>query len=125
MVNIAQYDLDTAEAMLKAGRYLYVAFVCQQAIEKLAKGLYVHTFDEEAKYTHNINLVLGDIEAITSSEKYKLYENHFDDLSGYYLVGRYDTYKQELSHKFDKAFAKATYDKTKEAFTWLQSLAKP
>ena len=37
----AEYDLLTAEAMQKAGRYLYVAFMCQQAIEKINKGLYV------------------------------------------------------------------------------------
>ena len=30
----AQYDLDTADAMLKAGRYLYVLFCCHQAVER-------------------------------------------------------------------------------------------
>jgi HEPN domain-containing protein len=34
-VDIARYDLDTADAMFKTGRWLYVAFMCQQAIEKL------------------------------------------------------------------------------------------
>lgn len=33
----AQYDLDTADAMFKAGRYLYVLFCCQQAVEKVLK----------------------------------------------------------------------------------------
>jgi len=28
----AIYDLETAEAMLDSGRYLYVVFMCQQAI---------------------------------------------------------------------------------------------
>ncbi|NLB27219.1 MAG: HEPN domain-containing protein [Bacteroidales bacterium] len=31
----AQYDIDTAVAMFDAGRYLYTAFMCQQAIEKI------------------------------------------------------------------------------------------
>ncbi|MBN6204898.1 HEPN domain-containing protein [Ralstonia pickettii] len=39
--DIAKYDLDTAEAMYQAGRYLYVVFMCQQSIEKLVKGLHV------------------------------------------------------------------------------------
>ena len=34
---LAIYDLETADAMLKSGRYMYVAFTCQQAIEKLSK----------------------------------------------------------------------------------------
>ncbi|MCL2035461.1 MAG: HEPN domain-containing protein [Oscillospiraceae bacterium] len=35
----AKYDLDTADAMFNAGKWLYVAFMCQQAVEKLVKGL--------------------------------------------------------------------------------------
>lgn len=49
--DIAKYDLDTAEAMYRAGRYLYVVFMCQQAIEKLTKGLYVLERGEEAPRT--------------------------------------------------------------------------
>ena len=38
---LAVYDLGTAEAMLAAGRYMYVLFCCQQAMEKHLKGLIV------------------------------------------------------------------------------------
>lgn len=31
---ISDYDIDTAEAMLKSKRYLYVGFMSHQAIEK-------------------------------------------------------------------------------------------
>ncbi len=37
----AEYDLDTALAMLESGRYLYVLFCCQQAIEKGLKAVIV------------------------------------------------------------------------------------
>jgi len=37
----ARYDLDTADAMFKAGRYLYVLFCCQQAVEKALKAVVV------------------------------------------------------------------------------------
>ena len=33
----SQYDLDTAKVMLDTGRYLYVSYMCQQAVEKLLK----------------------------------------------------------------------------------------
>lgn len=39
-LDIAQYDLETAVANYKSGRYLYVAFMCQQSIEKVVKGLH-------------------------------------------------------------------------------------
>ncbi len=34
----AEYDLTTAEQMLNTGRYLYIAFICHQAIEKMLKA---------------------------------------------------------------------------------------
>ncbi|MDR1700902.1 MAG: HEPN domain-containing protein [Lachnoclostridium sp.] len=37
--DIAEYDLETAEAMFRTGRWLYVVFMCQQSIEKLCKGI--------------------------------------------------------------------------------------
>ncbi len=36
---LAKYDLETAKAMYETGRFRYVPFMCQQAIEKLFKGL--------------------------------------------------------------------------------------
>ena len=36
--DIANYDLETAEAMYETGRWLYVAFMCHQAIEKTLKA---------------------------------------------------------------------------------------
>jgi HEPN domain-containing protein len=35
----SQYDLDTAKVMLATGRYLYVAYMCQQSVEKLLKAI--------------------------------------------------------------------------------------
>ena len=32
-VERAEYDLETAKAMLDTARYLYVAYMCQQAVE--------------------------------------------------------------------------------------------
>ncbi|MDR1086173.1 MAG: HEPN domain-containing protein [Deltaproteobacteria bacterium] len=38
---MAQYNLETAANMFESGRWLYVLFMCQQAIEKLVKDLYI------------------------------------------------------------------------------------
>lgn len=37
-IDMAGYDLDTARAMLQTGRYLYVGFMCYQAVEKSLKA---------------------------------------------------------------------------------------
>ena len=38
-IDTAGYDLKTADAMLKSGRYIYVAFMCHLAIEKMVKAV--------------------------------------------------------------------------------------
>ena len=57
-LDIAEYDLGTAEAMYNTGRWLYVAFMCQQAIEKLCKGLYIQYVDDNVPRVHNIRSIL-------------------------------------------------------------------
>jgi HEPN domain-containing protein len=57
-LDIAQYDLETACAMFTSGRWLYVVFMCQQAIEKLCKGLYLLYIDDNTPRIHDINDVL-------------------------------------------------------------------
>ena len=120
-LNAAENDMNTAEFMFESNRYSYVTFMCQQAIEKIAKGIYVYTFDKEAKYTHNINVVLQDIESIVNSEDYQNYEVLFSDLTSFYIVGRYDVYKNEISVDLNKINTKEILDKSKEAFEWLKS----
>lgn len=120
--DIAEYDLITAESMLMSGRYVYVAFMCQQALEKLAKGLYTFYIDDEVPRVHNItfiyNKVAYKIDVEIDDEKYDL----FDKLSAYYIQGRYPTYKEKISQAINKEEAKEILDKTKEVFEWMKSL---
>ena len=52
-LDIAQYDLDTAEAMWQTKRWLYVAFMCHQCIEKTLKAYWSGTREDDPPYTHN------------------------------------------------------------------------
>ena len=36
----ADYDMDTAADLFRAGRYIYTVFMCHLSIEKTLKGLY-------------------------------------------------------------------------------------
>ena len=123
-LEMAEEDLDTALVMLKSNKYTYVSFMCEQAIEKLAKGIYVYTFNKEAPFTHNISIVLKDIEKVINSDKYNKYETLFATLTSFYIIGRYDVYKQKISENLDKKSSKELFDKSKEAFEWLKSLQK-
>jgi len=64
----ARYDLETADAMLKAGRYLYVLFCCQQAVEKALKAVIVRRTGELPPRVHNL-LRLADVAEIESESE--------------------------------------------------------
>jgi len=98
--------------------------MCEQAIEKLSKGIYVYTFNKEAPFTHNISIVLKDIEKVINTEKYKEYETLFATLTSFYIIGRYDVYKQNISKNLNEKNSKEILKKSKEAFQWLRSLQK-
>lgn len=53
--DMAEYDLDTAKAMLTTKRLLYVGFMCHQVIEKSLKGVFVSQNPENSiPYIHNL-----------------------------------------------------------------------
>lgn len=51
---LADYDYETANAMMQSGRYIYVAFTCQQAVEKTLKAFFVQEHQITPPYTHNL-----------------------------------------------------------------------
>jgi HEPN domain-containing protein len=118
-LDIAQYDLGTADAMYSSQRWLYVVFMCEQAVEKLVKGLYTLYVDDNVPKTHNINSLVRAFEdklpETVSSDKFIL----FEDLRSFYLNGRYADFKQKLSASTDEATAKSYLNQTKEVFAWL------
>lgn len=54
-IDLSDYDLETAEAMLQSKRYLYVGFMCHQAIEKAFKAYYTKLKFETAPNTHSLS----------------------------------------------------------------------
>lgn len=121
-LDIAEYDLSTAEAMFQTGRWLYVTFMCQQAIEKLCKGFYTLHMDDNIPRTHNIRLILRKYEnklpMSVSEEQYRF----FDRLTAFYLEGRYPEHTQKLSEIVNKSEAQEILDRAKEEFKWLLTL---
>jgi HEPN domain-containing protein len=120
--DIAQYDLETAKAMFKTGRWLYVVFMCQQAIEKICKGLYLLFINDDVPRTHDINSLVSKFEdklQTTIDEDMRLL---FAKLSAFYLNNRYPEYKERLGKSLNKKETKDILDKSKEAFSWLLAL---
>jgi HEPN domain-containing protein len=128
----ARYDLESARVMLNGGRYMYVAFMSQQAIEKLVKGIYTLYTDDDAPMIHNIwslfrQLKQGSkLEDFLNIEEFEnglaKYKNFFVELLSYYISGRYPTFKEKISSSIDANRSKKILATTEEAFAWIESL---
>lgn len=114
----AEYDLETAMAMLEAKRYLYVAYICQQAIEKLLKAI-IAQHGKENLPIHNLNRLaeLAELSGELRGEQVDL----MAELTAYNIEARYGDYKESLSEVVDIQRAKRLYDQTKELFQWLSN----
>lgn len=65
-LDASRYDLETARALLKSRRYLYVLFMCQQAIEKILKACAMVKTGEFPPRIHNLAR-LGELGALDFS----------------------------------------------------------
>ena len=112
----SNYDLETAKAMLDAGRYLYVAYMCQQAIEKLLKAI-IAQHGKENLPIHNLNRLaeLAELRRELAAEQVDL----LAELTAYNIEARYGDYKESLSEVVDTQKADALYAQTKGLFQWL------
>ena len=113
----AKYDLVTAQAMLETKRYLYVAFMCQQLLEKVLKAIIIEK-GGEASRTHNL------VRLAEKAEVYQLMANKdqdfLADLTPFAIESRYGDYKRKLSEIINKKMAEKYFEKSEEIFKWLR-----
>lgn len=117
-LDLSRYDLKTAEAMLASKRYLYVLFTCQQAMEKMLKGLVVKNTQAFPPKIHNLIKLaqLADIEL--DERQNKLLEK----LGIYYIQTRYPEEIKAVSKTINKDIAKEYLNMTKEMLLWLKQM---
>jgi HEPN domain-containing protein len=93
-------DLKAAKAMLEARRYLWCAFICQQAIEKYLKAGYVNRYHRIPPYVHKLERLSEELKLSVPEDLLKA----MVDIDKYYVSARYPAYKESVSIKhFKKA----------------------
>ena len=114
----SDYDLKTAEAMHTSRRYLYVAFMCQQATEKLLKAIITTLSSETPPKTHNLTRLA---ELANLIDELGLDQKEFlAVLSPFCIEARYADYQEKMSKLADSKLAKDCLAKTKELIKWLK-----
>ena len=114
---IADYDFGTAESLFKTQRWLYVAFMCHQAIEKTLKAYWCGTREDDPPYTHNhMRLAEGCGLYDRMSDEQK---DFLDRVTNFNIEARYPEDKDALYHRLSKQACRQMIDETKQLMQWI------
>ncbi|MBN1283203.1 MAG: HEPN domain-containing protein [Proteobacteria bacterium] len=110
----ADYDLSAAAAMEASGHSLYVAFMSQQAAEKILKAIWCKLRDDSPPYVHNLSTLVESLKIELSDGQHLL----MNRLSRYYIAGRYPSFKQKLASELSRAQASELLSQTEDFVKW-------
>lgn len=118
----SEYDLETAEAMLKTERYLYVTFMCQQSIEKILKAIITTISDVTPPRIHDLKKLakIANVDKKMSKEQIDFCIN----LTPFCFITRYAEERESLSRLVNKKLAEDYLKETRELQRWLRNLIK-
>jgi HEPN domain-containing protein len=114
----ADYDLKTAEAMLKTKRYIYTVFMCHLSIEKALKGLYAKKFKTNPPKIHSLNYFCEKIKLELNPEQ----QDFVDKLNSLSVPTRYPYELEKLLKDYKKDATTNVFNKTKRLLICLKKL---
>ena len=117
-LELSDYDIITAKAMLETQRLLYVGFMCHQAIEKILKAYCSEKTNEQPPYTHNLTRLaeISGISQLLSPGQFEL----IDTLEPLNIEARYPSYKERLLKSLTKSRCDELITQTKQLQKWIK-----
>ena len=117
-IDLSDYDLETAEAMLSGRRYLYVGFMCHQTIEKAFKAYFSKLKSETAPYSHSLSYLAKKGEFYDLfTEKQKEFIDQVEPLN---IEARYPSHKEKLLRSLSELKCREIISQTKELQKWIK-----
>lgn len=118
-VEMSDYDYDTAIAMLKTMRYLYVGFMCHQSIEKMLKAYWSSVLDIPPLKIHSLSRLAerSGIYKDMSDEQLDV----IDTLEPLNIEARYPSYKERLLRSLSDERCNYLLRKTDELRLWIRN----
>jgi HEPN domain-containing protein len=110
-------DILTAEVLCNSGRWLYVGFLCHQAVEKLIKAYWFAAREDEPMYLHNHFRLLegcGLKPQLTDAQR-----RFLEIMSPMYIAGRYPEYKNQVARMLNEKGSIYLIEQTKEFRQWI------
>lgn len=117
-IDLSDYDLETAVAMVETKRYLYVGFMCHQAAEKAFKALFTKLKSDTAPYSHSLSYLAkrGDFYEMFS-EKQKEFIDVLEPLN---IEARYPAHKERLLRSLTYEKCQEIISNTEKIVAWIK-----
>ena len=118
-IDLADYDLGTAEDLFQSRRWVYVAFMCHQVIEKTLKAYWCATQENDPPYIHHLaNLAIRSslYEQMTEAQ-----QEFIALLMPMNIEARYPEYKQKLASSLNKDSCLHLINETKNLQQWIKN----
>jgi len=117
-IELSDYDIETAYAMLKSKRYLYVGFMAHQSIEKILKAHYVKVQKKTAPFSHSLSYLAKKAKIYEQfSEKQKLFIDMLEPLN---IESRYPSNKTQLLRSLTEKRCIEIFESSKELQQWIK-----
>ena len=117
-LDIADYDLDTAETLYRGGRWMYVAFMCHQVVEKTLKSYWCGTCEDDPPYTHNHKRLATGCNLYTEMSDSQ--RDFIETITNYNIEARYPEDKDTLSRMLTEQTCRILIDETKLLQQWIK-----
>ena len=118
-IEMSDYDFDTAKAMLETKRYLYVAFMCHQTIEKILKAYWSNVLEEPPLKIHSLSRLAekSGLDKDMSEEQ----TDFIDELEPLNIEARYPSYKERLMKSLTPERCNELIEQTDKLRIWIKS----
>ena len=113
----ADYDLDTAEYMLKGERYFYAVFMAHLAVEKALKGLWQAKLQAAPPKTHNLLYLIEKI-GVQPPAGVDQFLTTLNDVS---VPTRYPDDLRKILAAYSEATVRKILAKSREALSWIKA----
>lgn len=117
-LDLSDYDMETALAMQKTRRYLYVGFMCHQTIEKILKAYFTYLRNEVAPFSHSLSYIAkkgGFYEEFSEDQK-----DFIDQVEPLNIEARYPSHKERLLKSLSHEKCQEIIINTKELQEWIR-----
>lgn len=113
-------DISAAECLFQGGHWLYVGFLCHQALEKVLKAYYSANNDDDPPYTHSHSKLL-EVCGLTD----RISPEHLrfiDFMVPMYIKSRYPEQKVAVARSLSADACQYIIDTTKQLTQWIEGL---